>query len=163
MGSGKTTIGQHLAAQLRFDFVDTDHLIEASAGKSIPEIFATAGEPAFRELERRVVEELAKRRNTVIATGGGLPCHGDNLACLKQHSFVVCLWASPETIYERVRQSSHRPLLNHPNPLARIQELLAAREPFYRTADLLIRSDGRPSREVVQHILHEFQLVRREI
>jgi shikimate kinase len=160
MGSGKTTIGQYLAAQLHFEFVDTDHLIEAAAGKTIPEIFAAAGESTFRELESRVVGELAKRHQTVIATGGGLPCHGDNLGRLKSHAFVVCLWASPETVYERVKHSSHRPLLQHPDPLARIRELLAARESHYRDADLLISSDGRPSREIVQHILHEFQSVR---
>ncbi len=157
MGTGKTTIGRVLAAQLGYDFLDTDHWIESAAGKSIPEIFSQSGEAHFRALEQQVVAELAKRQRTVIATGGGLPCHENNLERLRQHAYIVCLWASPETILERVRHNTHRPLLQHPNPLARIRELLAQREPFYRQADLLVSSDGRPSREIVQHILHEFQ------
>jgi shikimate kinase len=157
MGTGKTTIGRMLASQLGYDFLDTDHWIEAAAGKSIPEIFNQAGEGHFRMLEQQVLTELARRQHTVIATGGGLPCYQDNLEKLRQHSYVVCLWASPETIFERVRHNTHRPLLQHPDPLSRIRELLALREPFYRQADLLVSSDGRPSREIVQHILHEFQ------
>lgn len=156
MGTGKTTIGRLLAAQLDYDFLDTDHWIETAAGKSIPDIFSQAGEAHFRALEQQLVAELAKRQRTVIATGGGLPCQGDNLERLRQHAYLVCLWASPETIFERVRHNSHRPLLQHPDPLGRIRELLAQRESFYRRADLLISTDGRPSREIVQHILHEF-------
>lgn len=156
MGTGKTTIGRMLAAHLGYDFLDTDHWIEAAAGKSIPDIFAQSGEAHFRALEQQILAELARRQHTVIATGGGLPCHADNLERLRQHAYLVCLWASPETIYERVQHNSHRPLLQHPDPLARIRELLALREPFYRQADLLITSEGRPSREVMQHILHEF-------
>lgn len=156
MGAGKTTIGRMLASQLGYDFLDTDHCIESAAGKSIPEIFSQFGENHFRNLEQQVVAELAKRQRTVIATGGGLPCHQNNLELLRQHSYIVCLWASPETIYERVRHNEHRPLLQHPDPLGRIRELLALREPYYRQADLLVSSDGRPSREIAQHILHEF-------
>jgi len=156
MGTGKTTIGRLLALHLEYDFLDTDHCIESAAGKSIPEIFNQAGEAQFRDLEKKLVCELSKRQRTVIATGGGLPCHGDNLELIRQHAYVVCLWASPETIYERVRHNTHRPLLQHPDPLGRIRELLALREPYYRQADLLVSSEGRPSREVVQHILHEF-------
>jgi shikimate kinase len=159
MGSGKTTVGRHLAAQLHFEFVDTDQLIEAAAGKKIAEIFATTGEPAFRALEHRVVQELAHRSKNVIATGGGLACYNDNLASLKSHALVVCLWASPETIWERVRHHAHRPLLRDPDPLAKIRSLLAARESFYRQADLLISTDGRPTREVVTHILNQFYQV----
>lgn len=156
MGTGKTTIGRLLALQLGYDFLDTDHWIESAAGKSIPEIFNQAGEAQFRDLEKKLVFELSKRQRTVIATGGGLPCHGDNLEQIRQHAYVVCLWASPETIYERVRHNTHRPLLQHPDPLGRIRELLAHRESYYRQADLLVSSEGRPSREVAQHILHEF-------
>lgn len=162
MGTGKTTIGHWLAAQLRFQFVDTDHLIEVAAGRSIADIFPTAGEAVFRELEQRVVRELASRDRTVIATGGGLACFHDNLASLKTHALVVCLWASPETIYERVRHHSHRPLLNGPDPLGKIRTLLAEREQYYRQADLLIATDGRTARELVQHILHEFNSLRRD-
>lgn len=158
MGSGKTAVGRMAAAQLEFEFVDTDALIEAAAGMSIPEIFAREGEAGFREWERRVVRALAGRSRTVIATGGGLPTYEDHLEQLKQHSLVVCLWASPEVLYERVRHHDHRPLLRTPDPLARIRELLARREPYYRQADVLIQTEHRPLREVVAQVVHAFRI-----
>jgi shikimate kinase len=162
MGSGKSCVGRQVAAQLRFDFVDTDQLIEARAGCTIAEVFARSGELVFRQLERQVVEELAARDRTVIATGGGLAAFGDNLEKLKEHALVVCLWASPKVIWERTRSQSHRPLLKAPDPLGRIRELLAAREPYYRRADILVGTDTRPLKEVVFHVRHQFELARRE-
>src|SRR6185369_7547892 len=114
MGTGKSSVGQLLASLMHFTFLDTDHAIETRAGKTISEIFATDGEPAFRDLESRVVAELAARRRTVISTGGGVPVNPANLASLKSHALVVCLWASPEKIWERVNGQTHRPLLNEP-------------------------------------------------
>src|SRR5437764_2947347 len=114
MGTGKSSVGRMVADALHFTFLDTDVVIESRAGKTIREIFEQAGEPAFRNFERRIVEELTRRKRTVIATGGGLPASEDNLASLKSHALVVCLWASPEKIFERVREHSHRPLLSDP-------------------------------------------------
>src|SRR5580765_6004666 len=136
MGTGKSSVGRLVADMLRFTFLDTDHVIEARAGKSIREIFEQNGEPAFRDLERRVVEELTRRRTTVISTGGCLPADPANLASLKPHALVVCLWASPELIFERVRGQSHRPLLNEADPMAKIRRLLEERGPSYRQADV---------------------------
>ena len=130
MGTGKSSIGRLAADSLHFTFLDTDQVIEARAGKSVDEIFQQDGEPAFREWERKMVEELAHREKTVIATGGGLPADKANLASLKTHALVICLWASPETIWERVRGHTHRPLLNEPEPIAKIRHLLAVREPL---------------------------------
>ncbi len=158
MGTGKSCVGRVAAQVLHFTFLDTDHVIEARAGKRISDIFDQDGEPAFREWERRVVEELTRRQRTVIATGGGLPAQEGNLASLKSHALVVCLWASPEGIYERVRGHNHRPLLNEPNPLAKIRELLAAREAFYRQADVLVNTEMRSVREVAQHVVHQFHM-----
>src|SRR5262249_26006210 len=132
MGTGKSSVGRLVADLLRFTFLDTDHVIEARAGKSIADIFVQDGEPGFRKWERRIVEELTGRDKTVISTGGGLPADEENLASLKTHALVVCLWASAETIYDRVRDHNHRPLLNEPEPLAKIRSLLTLREPYYR-------------------------------
>lgn len=162
MGTGKTSVGRLVAAQLRFDYVDTDALIEASAGRSITEIFARDGEAAFRELERQIVAALRNRRKTVIATGGGLVANPDNLASLKQHALVVCLWASPEIIWKRVRHQTNRPLLQSPDPQAKIRALLAEREPFYRQADVLISSDMRSAKEVAQQVIHQFKFACRQ-
>jgi shikimate kinase len=158
MGTGKSSVGRLTADLLHFTFLDTDHVIEARAGKAISDIFAQDGEPAFRQWERRIVEELTRRERTVIATGGGLPADEANLASLKTHALVVCLWASPEAIWERVRGHNHRPLLNEPDPLAKIRQLLAAREPFYRQADVLVNTGMRSVREVAQHVIHQFQM-----
>ena len=160
MGTGKSSVGQLVAGQLHFAFLDTDHVIETRAGKPISDIFAQNGEPAFRELERTVVTELASRKRTVIATGGGLPVNEANLASLKAHALVVCLWASPEKIWERVRGQTHRPLLNEADPLAKIRSLLAAREPFYRQADVLLNTEVRSVKEVAQQVIHQFQAAR---
>jgi len=158
MGTGKSSVGRLTADALRFTFLDTDTVIEARAGKSINDIFLDEGEPAFREWERRIVEELTRRKRTVIATGGGLPADASNLASLKTHALVVCLWASPETIWERVRAHGHRPLLNESDPLAKIRELLAVREPYYRQADVLVNTEMRSLREVAQQLLHQFHM-----
>ena len=158
MGTGKSCVGRVAADTLHFTFLDTDHVIEARAGKTISDIFAQDGEPAFRQWERRIVEELTRRDKTVIATGGGLPADEANLASLKTHALVVCLWASPETIWERVRGQDHRPLLKEADPLAKVRTLLAAREPFYRQADVLVNTGMRSVREVAQHVVHQFHM-----
>ena len=87
-----------------------------------------------------------------------MPADEANLASLKTHALVICLWASPETIWERVRGHDHRPLLNEPDPLAKIRELLAAREPYYRQADVLVNTEMRSVREVAQHVIHQFHM-----
>ena len=158
MGTGKSSVGQLVAQQLHFTFLDTDHVIESRTGKSISEIFAKDGEPAFRELEKKIVAELTTRKKTVISTGGGLPVNPDNLASLKNHSLVVCLWASAEKIWDRVRSQSHRPLLNEPDPLAKIKKLLEQREPFYRQADVLLNTEMRAVKDVAQQVVHQFHL-----
>ncbi|MCX6895319.1 MAG: shikimate kinase, partial [Verrucomicrobia bacterium] len=158
MGTGKTSVGHLLAESLRFELVDTDHLIEKQTGKPIRDIFAQDGEPAFRELEKQLLTELAPRQRLVISCGGGLAANADNLASLKTHALVVCLWASPEKIWHRVRHQHHRPLLDDPDPQEKIRALLAAREPFYRQADVMVNTDLRSIKAVAQQIAHQFQL-----
>lgn len=158
MGTGKSSVGRLVAEQLHFDYLDTDELIQSRTGRTIADIFKKDGEPAFRKLEQQLVGELAARKRTVIATGGGLPTNSLNLTSLKNHALIVCLWASPEKIWERVRNQTHRPLLCDPNPKIKIRELLAAREPFYRQADVLINTDLRSAREAAQQVVHQFKL-----
>ena len=158
MGTGKSSVGRLVAESLHFDYLDTDQVVEFRAHKSINQIFQQDGEPSFREWERVVVEELTRRKRTVISTGGGLPASQANLDSLKTHSLVVCLWASPETIYDRVREHNHRPLLAQADPQAKIRELLAVREPFYRQADVLINTERRSVREVAVQVIHQFHM-----
>jgi shikimate kinase len=158
MGTGKSTVGNVLASMLHFRFVDTDALIEQQAGKRITDIFAADGEARFREYEANVVRDLETMRGCVISTGGGLVVNPVNMESLKKHALVVCLWASPEAILARVGHQTHRPLLRGPEPLAKIKELLAAREPFYRQADVLLNCEQRSPREVAQHVAHQLRL-----
>jgi shikimate kinase len=160
MGTGKSSAGRMAAQTLGFDFIDTDERIEARAGKTIVELFAQDGERAFREWECQVVAELASCRQTVIATGGGLGANLDLLNQLKEHAFTICLWASPDMILRRVQHQPTRPLLYDPDPLQRIQDLMAAREAAYKQADLLLDSGMRPVREVAQQIVHHYQQAR---
>lgn len=157
MGVGKSTVGQMVAGQLGFEFLDTDAQIERSTGKSISRIFAEDGEPHFRACEAQVVEQLSGRSRLVIASGGGLAANPAHLASLQRHSLVIWLWASPEAIWERVRHQHHRPLLRTEDPQARIRGLLAEREPVYRRADVLLNTDVRSPRELAHSIVGHFR------
>lgn len=160
MGTGKSSVGRFAADQLGFTFLDTDELIEERSGKTITQIFAQHGEPTFRALEKDLLKDFTTREQLVISTGGGLAANAENVASLKLHSLVVCLWASPEAIWERVKGQTHRPLLQSPDPLAKIRELLSQREPFYRQADVLVNTEQRSIKEVAQHVIYQLQVAR---
>ena len=135
MGVGKSRIGPMCARRLGYEFRDSDHVIEARVGCPIPEFFAREGEAAFRELERQTIAELANRRETVIATGGGTVLNPENAARMRESGVVVWLTAPPRQILQRVGDTSKRPLLaDCANPLKRIQTLLTQRTPCYEQA-----------------------------
>ena len=161
MGAGKTTVGYFLAELLRFELVDTDKVIEEQQGRRVSEIFAEQGEPAFRAMESKLVVDLGHRRDLIIATGGGLVLDPTNRAQLRETSLIACLWASPETIFERVRHQTHRPLLRGPDPLGKIRQLLEARAPSYREADLLVGVDFRNPPDTARYIAEAFLNARR--
>jgi shikimate kinase len=161
MGTGKTSVGKLVAELLHFDFLDTDEMIHHRTGRTIADIFAKDGEPAFREMEHQVVTEISNRKKTVISTGGGLPTNPRNLELLKTRALVVCLWSSPEKIWERVGHQSHRPLLHDPDPQKKIRDLLTARGPAYKQADVLLDTDHRSLREVAGQVALQFKLATR--
>ena len=163
MGAGKTTVGRLVAWNLHLTYVDTDEAIETRARRTIAMIFAEDGEAAFRQLERDVIEEIGQGRDQVVSTGGGLVCQPGNMDRLKETSLVVCLWASADTIWERVRHQTHRPLLQVADPRAEIERLLVIREPFYREADVLVNSGLRSMREVGVQVAHHFAEARRRL
>lgn len=157
MGVGKTTVGHLLSEMTGYELIDTDRCIERRAGRRITEIFAQEGEEAFRRMERELVAGFEGVSERIISTGGGLVMDPANFASLRRHSLLVCLWATPETIYERVRHQSHRPLLHGPDPLGKIRELLAQRAPVYRKADLMVGVDFRHATDVARHIVRSFR------
>lgn len=139
MGAGKTTIGRQLARRLHRRFVDADHEIAARTGVAIPVIFEIEGEPGFRRRESQVIHELARETGLVLATGGGAVLDPDNRRCLARSGLVVYLDVPPEVLYERTRHDKGRPLLQVPDPLGKIRELHAQRDPLYREiADITV-------------------------
>lgn len=158
MGVGKSAIGRRVARELGFEFVDSDHCIEAKKGKKIPEIFATEGETQFRIYERDFVENGHPETGCVVSCGGGLVIQPGMKALLKERGVVVCLFASVDTIYERTKRNTNRPLLNVADPKAKIQELLSEREPIYMDAGICVSTDHRSIGDVAQHIVRTYRL-----
>ncbi len=147
MGTGKTTVGKLIAAQLGYEFVDTDELIEAQAGRSIQKIFHEQGEDAFRQRERDVAQQLAERERLVISTGGRMMLDPANVTALSRNGRIFCLVATPEEILSRIQgDKDHiRPLLEVPNPGERIVEFLAARQRGYRQFPQLLTTEKQPT------------------
>ncbi len=139
MGSGKTTIGRHLARRLKKKFVDADHEVEARTGVKIPTIFEIEGEQGFRQREAQVISDLSCGTDLVLATGGGAVLNPDNRRCLASTGLVVYLCVPPEILWERTCHDKGRPLLQVSDPRARIAELYAQRDPLYREiADIVV-------------------------
>ena len=154
MGAGKTTIGRGLARVLDREFLDLDHEIEARCGVSVAHIFDIEGEEGFRRRERSVLEECSARPNLVLATGGGAVLAPGNRRLLKSRGVVVYLRATPEELYRRVARDRGRPLLQTPDPLGRIRELVAARAPLYEeVADVVFDTGSMPVQQVVKALL----------
>ena len=152
MGVGKTSVGTQLAKDLSYTFVDTDTLIEADQKMPITAIFAKFGEPYFREVEAKVIQEVMGREYQVVSTGGGAVIWDVNRAAFNKAGFVVCLTARPEVIFERIKHETHRPLLQTPDPMAKIKELLDSRAKFYVQADAVIDNSEKSVDAVIRDI-----------
>jgi shikimate kinase len=154
MGAGKSTIGRRLGARLRLPFLDADVEIEtAHAGVTIPEIFATHGEPYFRDGEARVIARLLDSGPAVIATGGGAFMREETRDRIRDKAISIWLKADVEIIMKRVKRRADRPLLQTEDPAATVSRLLEGREPVYRTADLTILSRDVPHDRIVDECI----------
>ncbi|WP_409634892.1 shikimate kinase [Hydrogenophaga sp.] len=144
-GSGKSTVGRHLAKRLGVPFLDSDHVIEERLGCSIRDFFEREGEDRFRDIESEVLDELTRRSGVVLSTGGGSVLRQANREWLHQRGQVVYLRSHPEEIFRRLRHDRVRPLLQVADPLQRLRDLFAARDPLYRETAHFVIETGRPS------------------
>jgi shikimate kinase len=156
MGSGKTTHGKTIARMMGYEFLDLDEWIVRKEGKTIPEIFSEKGESRFRELETEALLATNQLHNVVIATGGGLPCHGNNMQLLKASGLTIYLKLTPEALLSRLRESkTKRPLLegkSDADMYETIRNMLHEREPWYSQAHMTIDGLGRVNERVVNAI-----------
>jgi shikimate kinase len=153
MGCGKSSAGRPIAEQLGYRFLDADSSIEAVAGRSIPEIFASDGEAGFRDLEAAVLNQIAGWHSLVVATGGGVVLRPENWGQMRQ-GVVIWLDAPEELLLQRLAADpTPRPLMAAEDPGARLRALLAERRPLYAQADLHIVQDGRPPEQVAAQVL----------
>jgi shikimate kinase len=152
MGAGKSTVGRLLARRLKLRFLDCDQEIERRCGVKIPLIFEIEGEAGFRARETQVLAELAALESVVLATGGGAVLAEENRRRLAGHGTVIYLRARPEDLYQRVRHDQNRPLLATRDPLRRLRQMHAERDPLYASiADLVVDT----GRQTVQALARE--------
>jgi shikimate kinase len=155
MGSGKSTIGEHVARELGMNFVDSDLEIEKKTGKSVNALFSDNGEEEFRSLEQEFIDSGHPDRNAVISCGGGLCTIDGMLNKIKQKGLVICLWASPHIIFERLREDRSRPLLNVKDPKREIQRICDSRKDTYLCANLVIDCDNLSISQVAEKVVNE--------
>ena len=153
MGAGKSTIGRHLSAELSLPFVDTDQEIEARCGADIPWIFDVEGEQGFRVREAKVLQDICASSAAVVATGGGIVVTEANRPLLKESGVSVYLHATVKQQLARTGKDRSRPLLNNGEPEKVLQDLMAVREPLYRSlAHIVYQTDNRNPRSTAKEI-----------
>jgi shikimate kinase len=158
MGSGKSTVGARLAKRLNFAFIDADTYLEQQMGVSIPTMFAMEGEDGFRLREAKVIAELVKQPNIILATGGGAVLREDSRHALHHNGWVAYLSATPEQIWQRLRYDRSRPLLQNANPFQTLSALHEQRQPLYQAcAHATIMSGSRSVIAIVHDLLAAYQ------
>lgn len=154
MGAGKSTIGRQVSSLLHYEFVDSDHEIEARTGADIPWIFDVEGEEGFRRREESIIEELTLRQHIVLATGGGAIMKESNRKAMAARGVVVYLQASVEQQLARTARDRNRPLLQTAEPRKVLTELMKIRDPLYmELADFVIDTDQGSVKDVASSIV----------
>ena len=158
MGAGKTTISDYLSTMFDMDIVEMDQVIAEREEMSISDIFATYGEEYFRDLETNLLIEMQSHKNAVISCGGGAALRERNVAEMKKNGRVVLLTATPETIYERVKDSNDRPVLNGRKNVKGISELMEQRrEKYEAAADIVINTDDKTVLQICEELVQRLQ------
>ncbi|MDR3112071.1 MAG: shikimate kinase [Elusimicrobiota bacterium] len=159
MGTGKTKTGQIIADKLKFQFIDTDSLVESKVKLSIGEIFENLGEKFFRELESEIIKDMSQKDRLVISCGGGAVLDFQNIKNLHKNGVIINLKATSETIFERLKDDNTRPLLKCQNPLEKIKELLSVRKLAYENCDLSFSTDFLTEAETAEIIIEKIKFL----
>jgi len=157
MGTGKSVVGKELAKKLKMEFVEMDKEIEHQERMKIKDIFEKFGEKYFRDKETELVKKISDKEGIVISTGGGVVLRKENMEALRKKGIIVCLWASPENILKRIKETNERPLLNVADPLKKIKKMLAQRQKYYEKADISIHTDGYSPLQIVKEIIKKLK------
>ncbi|MCM1258316.1 MAG: shikimate kinase [Roseburia sp.] len=153
MGTGKSTISKALKRMLHMECMEMDEMIEEKQGMPIPEIFEKYGENYFRDVESQLLRELREGEDVIVSCGGGVVVRPENIGYMKDSGKVVLLSATPETVYERVKHSTNRPILNGNMNVEYIGELMEKRrEKYQAAADIVIATDGKTTEEICREI-----------
>jgi 3-dehydroquinate dehydratase-1 len=162
-GTGKSTVGRLLGARLGRPACDLDALIVERTGRTIADVFANDGEPAFRQIESETLRVAARRDDgPIVATGGGVPTFAANRETMAASGWIICLEASPETLYQRLRDTVEvRPLLQAADPLEHIRALKATRQPAYALAHWTVHTDRLTPEQVAREVAHAIALLER--
>ncbi len=156
MGAGKTTVGRILARLLHCDFVDTDRLLEERTGVTVSHIFEIEGEDGFRDRESRILKEVSRYHETVVATGGGIVLRKENRQIMCQQGQVIYLKARIDILLRRLSNSRTRPLLQSGDPEAILEQLLQERDPLYaQVADLVVQVGSDPAQRTAARVLDQ--------
>ena len=157
MGAGKTTVGKELATIMNCNFIDLDETIEKNYGK-ISDIFKQKGEEYFRQIETLELKKLNIQETFVLSTGGGIVLKDENIKILQTLGYVFYLEASTDTIYERIKNQKHRPLLNTPDPKRSIEEILSKRKKLYEKSGEKITVNNKNVKEIAEEIYERIVL-----
>ena len=155
MGSGKSAVGRTIAKRLGRRFIDTDRYIERKFGKTIPEIFEQDTEEAFRTLEKETIKKISQYIGIVIATGGGAIKDPENFKCLKGCGWIIALYASPSTLYQRIEGKRTRPLLTgEEDPVKKLEEIFNERKNMYAQADFQVNTEDKDINQISDEIIN---------
>jgi shikimate kinase len=158
MGSGKTSIGKKLSKMMKFNFIDTDHLIEEKTGVDIPTIFEHEGESGFRKRENKILEDISNIENSVLGTGGGIIILEENRKIIKNMGFIVYLTASIKELVYRTEQDRNRPLIKNGDTKKKIEEILKEREKIYENiSNIKISTDNYDTVKLSKIIIKNYE------
>ena len=158
MGSGKTSIGKKLSKMMKFNFIDTDHLIEEKTGVDIQTIFEHEGESGFRKRENKILEDISNIENSVLGTGGGIIILEENRKIIKNMGFIVYLTASIKELVYRTEQDRNRPLIKDGDTKKKIEEILKEREKIYENiSNIKISTDNYDTVKLSKIIIKNYE------